>query len=179
MRIKRTQLYAGILLAAFIALIYLINLFGFTLNERAQLIVGGLVLIALGALWSYLLGGPETLVCDRGGNTCQITKPRFLLQAKRVVEIPLTSIVEVSVVEVSLPSHDGPASRGYEVVLRGRDEASWSFSTEYSERRARTVVDRVKVFLKTTDRSSLVIRRWTWWMICIGVSGIGTGVLLI
>ena len=167
------------MLTGFIGLVYLVNLVIFTLTEKAQLTAGGLFLIALGTLWIYLMGGPETLICDRARDRCQIIKPRFLLQAKRVEAIRLTSIEEVKVDKVCRSSHDGPGRASYEVILRARDKGSFSFSSEYSQQTAAAIANRVKAFLEKAGHESLVVRRVPWLMIAIGVGGIGIGVLLI
>jgi hypothetical protein len=167
------------MVVGFITLVYLINLVIFTLTAEAQLAAGGLFMIALGGLWIYLAGGPETLICDRARDTCRVIKPRFLLQPRRVEGIRLTSIEEARVEEVYLPSHDGPGRTGYAVVLRARDKGSYSFSLGYSRRSAHAIANRVEAYLKTAGHKSLVVRQVPWLMIAIGAGGIGIGVLLI
>ena len=167
------------MVAGLAALVYLINLVIFTLTAGAQLAAGGLLMVALGGLWIYLAGGPETLTCDRVRDTCQVIRPRFLWYPKRVEAIPLASIKEVRVEEVWLPSHDGPGRTGYGVVLRARDKGSLSFSVEYSRQSAHAIANRVEAYLKAAGHESLVVRRVPWLMIAVGAGGIGFGALLV
>lgn len=177
MRAKPSQRTAIFLLIGFVALVYVINLVIFTLTAEAQLIAGGLFMIALGGLWLYLMGGAETLTCDR--DTCRIIKPRFLLRAKSVDEVPLTSIEKVEVEEVHQISHDGPGRPGYQVVLRLMDNSSRYFSVEVFQQKAQAIANQVREHLETPGQQSLVVRRGQWIMTCIGMGAIGVGVLLI
>jgi hypothetical protein len=167
------------MVAGLVALVYLINLVIFAFAAGARLAAGGLFMIALGGLWLYLAGGTETLTCDRARDTCRAIRPRFLWRPKRVEAIQLTSIEEVRVEEVCLPSHDGPGRTGYEVVLRAGDKGSLSFPVEHSRQSAQAIANRVKAYLKAAAPESLVVRRVPWLMIAVGAGGIGVGALLI
>ena len=179
MRAKTSQRTAIFMVVGFIALVFLINLVIFTLTAGAQLAAGGLLMVALGGLWIYLAGGPETLTCDPARDTCRVVRPRFLWRPRRVEAMRLTNIEEVRVEEVCLPSHDGPGRTGYGVVLRARDKGSLSFSIWYSRRSAHAIANRIKAYLQTAGHESLVVRQVPWLMVAVGAGGIGMGVLLI
>lgn len=165
------------MIVVLLAMVYLINLVIFTLAGKAQLAAGGLLMMALGGLWIYLLGAPETLTCNP--EMCLIVRPRFLWTAKRVDVVPRASIEEVRVEEVHIMSHDGPGRTAYQLVLHGRDKVAHFFSVEDSQQRAQGIANRVNTYLKTPSHESVVVRRVPWVMVMVGIVGIVIGVLLI
>ena len=176
---KKSQRNAALVVFGIIAAFYLLNLVIFSPDGEGQLVAGGLMLVASGAVWIYLLGAPDTLHCDRTLNTCRLIKARFLLTPKSVRAFPLERLRDVSVNETYLPSHDSPAHKGYEVSLKIDDGRTHVFSTEEGERKADAIARRIKSFLKDDGQRSLTVRRFPWTMIALGIGSIIFGALLV
>lgn len=179
MAAKKSQRKAALLLAGFVAAVYFVNFFVFNLSGQGQRIAGGLVLVALGAIWIYLLGAPETLSCDRARNTCRLVKPRFLLTPERIVNLPLDRVRAARVGETYIPSHDGPGSKGYEVRLETADGGADVFTVADSARDADAIARRINSFLKDGESRPLLLRRFPWTMEATGAVFIILGALLV
>ncbi|HEV2802722.1 MAG TPA: hypothetical protein VGW12_19780 [Pyrinomonadaceae bacterium] len=179
MAAKKSQRNAAFLLFGVVAAVYLFNFVVFNLMGEGQLRAGGLGLCALGLLWLYLLGTPETLSCDRIPGACRLVKPRFLLTSKQVVNLPLARVRDVRINETYVPSHDGPGRKGYEVCLETDDGRTHVFTTTHSKQRADETSARIRSFLKDETQRSLRLRKFPWALDATGAVFILLGLLLL
>ncbi|HLL76914.1 MAG TPA: hypothetical protein VK421_16790 [Pyrinomonadaceae bacterium] len=164
-----------------IALVYLVNLGlgGLPDDSPWQYAAGGAFLVASGAALVWLEGRPTTLRLDRARNTCRLSTPRQLFSAGTVETFPLDLIRAASVNEVTLLSHDGPSSTGYEVRLETKDRRAVTVSLERSRRAADGVARRIRDFLKGNGDKRLTVRRVPWLMLAVGGAFVVWGTLLI
>jgi len=164
----------------FIALVYLANFVIFSLPDGSsrQYAVGGSFMVALGVFWIWAVGRHVTISLDRARNTCRLVRPRWLFEAGAVESLPLEHVRGVRVSEVTIPSHDGPASTHYEVSLETKTERVVALSLEDSRRSAERLAARLRAFLKE-GRGQLTVRRFPWLMLSLGVAFAVFGALLI
>ena len=159
---NRSQRKGAFLVFGIIAFGYLAN-FGISSlpdNSPWQYAAGGAFIVALGAGWFWLAGRPVTLRIDRAQNTCRLSTPRLFFNAGTVETFPLERVRGVSVSEVTLLSHDGPSSTGYEVRLETKDGRAVPISVKRSRRGADAIARRVKDFLRGGGGERLTVRRF-------------------
>lgn len=169
-----------LLVFGLIALGYIGNLVVFSLPDRSpqQYAAGGLFLIALGAVWAWLVGRPTTLCLDRARNTGRLFVPRFFFVAGTVETFPLDRVRGVRVDAVALSSHDGPPSTYYEVRLETERGRAYRFTLENSRRSAERLARRARAFLKGSGKR-LTMRRFPWGMLAVGGAFAVFGALLV
>lgn len=180
-RRKVSQRAAAVVLFGFAGLVYLANfaLGGLPDHSPRQYALGGLLLVALGVGWAWLLGRPATLRLDRARNTCRLSTPLQLFGAGADETFPLERVRCASVCEVTLASHDGPGGTGYEVRLETKDGRAVLISTESSRRTADALARRLKDFLRGRGGETLTVRRFPWIVLAFGFALAAFGALLI
>ena len=176
---KNSQRKATLLVLGVIALGYLVNFVIFSLPDGSpqQYAAAGSLLVAAGAAWVWLVGRPTTLRLDRARNTCRLVRPRFFIGSGTDETFPLERVSGVRVREVTLSSHDGPDSTGYEVSIETKDGRAYVFSTEDSRPGGERLAARVRALLEGGEPSTL--RRHSWMMLAVGGAFVLCGLLVI
>jgi hypothetical protein len=177
---KVSQRKGMLFVFGFIALVYLVNFVTFSLPDgsRWQSAAGGLFMVALGVFWIWAVGRHVTISLDRGRGTCRLERPRWFFDEGEVETFPLEHVRRVRVSEVTIPSHDGPASTHYEVGMEMQTGRVVALSLEDSRRSAERLAARLRAFLKE-GRERLTVRRFPWLMLSLGAGFAAFGAFLI